>query len=152
MRAVLAAGVVVLGTAGAAAEGRVPVWSGWVEDGYAGAADCTDCFEAEYVVLACARGEEVVRVELIGLVPPEGAVGRLPVVLDVDGIAEERQAEIEFSEMLGAVPVLILRADDPLLARLRSGEVLTLSTRGDRLEIPLTGADEALEIMLAGCR
>jgi hypothetical protein len=152
MRTVIAAAVFGLAAAGAAAQGRVPVWSGWAEGGQGGAADCTECFENEYVLMNCARGDERVRIELIGLIPPDGFRGRAPVTLAVDGAADERDARIEHSEMFGPVPVLSVRADDPLLARMRTGRVLTLSMTGDRLDVPLTGAGEALDAMLAGCR
>lgn len=145
------AAALALGT-GAAAQDRVPAWSAWVEEGLGWAADCSECFENEYVLLGCTRGESDVRAELIGLITPDGAGERIDVVLDVDGVSEQREAAVEFSEMFGPVPVLTLQVGDPLFARIRSGGVLTLSTPGDRLEIPLTGARAALDTMFAACR
>lgn len=152
MRMVLAGLAAAMVAAGAWAQDRVPVWSGWAEEGWGGAADCTECFEAEYVLLGCARGDAQVRAELIGLVPPHGAGDRIAILIDVDGAAEERPAAVEFSEMLGELPVLTLRLGDPLFERLRGGRVLTLAMEGDRVEIPLTGAGQALDVMFAACR
>ena len=152
MRGVLAGFAAALLAAGAGAQERTPVWSGWAEEGYGVAADCTECFEAEYVVFVCERGAPQVRAELLGVVPPEGAADRLAVVIEVDGVAEERAAKIEPSEMWGKLAVLTLAVGDPLFDRLRTGRELTLSARGDRLEIPLTGAGEALDVMFAACR
>lgn len=151
MRAVFAA-VVGLVAAGAAAQERMAIWSGWAEDGYGGAADCTECFESEYVLMGCQSGSDEVRAEILGLLPPEGVGGRVPVRLAVDGVEEDREAAIEFSEILGKIPVLTVARDDPLFERLRGGTELALSLGGDRVEIPLTGVGEALDVMFAACR
>ena len=137
---------------GAAAQGRVAVWSGWAEDGHGGAVDCTDCAEDEYVSLDCEREGTGVAVELVGLAPGDDATGEpQEVTLDVDGQSETRLAQIEVSEMLGPVPVLMLPKDDPLFARLRSGLSLRLSSQGDSLTIPLAGAAKALDTMFSAC-
>ncbi len=162
MRAVFGAAVIgmaAIGMAfgaqatGAAVEARADGWSGWAENGVGGAVDCTDCVEEESIAISCERASDTVAVELIGLVPGEDTTGaRLEVTLDIDGAAETRLAEIEDSEMFGPVPLLMLSRDDALFARLRAGRVLTLSTEGDRLEIPLTGAAAALDVMDKACR
>lgn len=153
MRTVFAAmGTVAMVSAVAAAQDRQPVWSGGSDESYGWASDCTDCVENEYVLLGCERGAGEVRAELIGLITPEGAGEPIAVVLDVDGEAEEREADVVLSEMFGSVPVLTLRAGDPLFDRLGAGQVLTLSVEGDRLEIPLAGARGALDAMFSACR
>jgi len=151
MRALFLAATLVTG--GAAAEERMAVWSGWAEGGQGGAVDCTDCYEDEYVGLSCERAGESVAMALVGLVPgQDGSAAPLEVQVDIDGQAETRRASLEHSEMFGAIPVLVVPEDDPLLARLRAGATLTLSTRDDRLAIPLAGAAQALDTMFSACR
>lgn len=133
---------------------RQPVWDFWQrDDGTAVVYDCRACPEDEYIRVSCTPSSPRVTVTVLSVLVPEGLEkdAFLTMTFVTDGQEFRRAGIVGFSEFFGAMPVVTVPPDDPLLTAMATGSVLSVAIGQDRSDIPLNGSGAALEKLRVAC-
>ena len=134
----------------AAAQQRT--WHASGQGSFVIAADCQDCGEDIGIMFECRGLGRPADVSV-----PAVAVERRPggrrhrIEFFVDGLGMAYDAEVERQGLVGYVPTLSIRQDDPLIERLAGGTSLRAVFAGRSSEITLRGARAALAAFASQC-
>lgn len=116
------------------------------------ATDCRDCEEDIGISFRClglGRPAEV-SVPAVALDKrPQGRRNRIE--FNIDGLATVYNAELERQGLVGFVPKLRVRPDDPLIVRIARGSQLRVSFAGRSADITLRGSRAALATFASEC-
>jgi hypothetical protein len=116
------------------------------------ATDCSDCEEDTGIMFACRGLGRPADVSV-----PGAAVDRRPggrrnkIEFFVDGLGMTYNAEIERQGLVGYVPILRVRQNDPLIERLAAGSSLRVVFGGRSSNISLRGSRAALAAFASQC-